>query len=330
MQFASIKLLIVDESPSFRAAVQKALGGDGSIRVVGTAGSAGEAVRRIRELEPDVVAADPALPNLENALAGVREGRVLPVIAVGAREPGAGPPGFSDFVKKADPENESDFSAFCNELGVKVKVSYRPHPAGPAGVPGPKREARCHLIAIGASTGGTEATAEILRRLPGNLPGIVIVQHMPAGFTQMYAERLDRMCRFSVFEARDGDRVEPGTALVAPGGRQMLLKTDGSGYFVQCREGPKVNGHCPSVGVLFDSAAKAAGPDAVGVILTGMGRDGAEGLLKMRKAGAYTIGQDRQSSVVYGMPMAAQEIGAVREQAPCGKIADIIVRRLFG
>jgi two-component system chemotaxis response regulator CheB len=330
MQFTSIKLLIVDESPSFRAAVQKALGGDASIRVVGTAGSAGEAVRRIRELEPDVLAADPALPDLTEALAAVRNMRVLPVIAVGVRRPEPGPPGFCDFVRKPDLENESDFSSFCNELGVKVKISYRPHPAGPAGATSSAREARFHLIAIGASTGGTEATAEILRRLPGNLPGIVIVQHMPAGFTQMYAERLDRMCRFGVFEARDGDRVRPGTALVAPGGKQMSLKKDGDGYFVQCREGPKVNGHCPSVGFLFDSAAKTAGADAVGVILTGMGRDGAEGLLKMRKAGAYTIGQDRQSSVVYGMPMAAQEIGAVQEQAPCGKIADIIVRRLFG
>lgn len=330
MQLTAIKLLIVDESPSFRADVQKALGTDKNIRVVGTAGSAGEALRRIRELDPDVVAADPGIPDLSQALSGVKNARPLPFIALGTAKSGSVLPGYSDFVKKPASGGESDFFAFCNELSVKVKISYRPHPKEP---PSPSRsphEARRHLIAIGASTGGTEATAEILRRLPGSLPGILIVQHMPAGFTQMYADRLDKMCSFRVFEARDGDRVKQGTALVAPGGKQMSLKKDREGYFVQCREGPKVNGHCPSVGFLFDSAAGAAGSDAVGVILTGMGKDGAEGLLKMRKAGAYTIGQDKESSVVYGMPMAAKEIGAVEEQAPLMKIADIIVRRVLG
>lgn len=329
MQLTAIKLLIVDESPSFRAAVQKALGSDKNIRVAGTAGSAGEALRKIRELDPDVVAADPKIPDLSQVLAGVMAEYALPVIALGEEKRGSGLPGCTDFVRKPAGGKESDFFAFCNELSVKVKISYRPHLKKSSSAARAPRETRRHLIAIGASTGGTEATAEILHRLPGNLPGILIVQHMPAGFTQMYAERLDRMCRFRVFEARDGDRVKPGTALVAPGGKQMSLTKDREGYVIQCREGPKVNGHCPSVGFLFDSVARAAGPDAVGIILTGMGKDGAEGLLHMKKAGAYTVGQDEESSVVYGMPMAAKEIGAVDEQASLVKISDIIVRQVL-
>jgi two-component system chemotaxis response regulator CheB len=180
------------------------------------------------------------------------------------------------------------------------------------------------VVAIGASTGGTEATAAILRDLPAEMPGIVIVQHMPANFTRMYAERLDRVSRLKVSEAKTGDRVEPGTALVAPGGKHLYLRKDAKGYYVRCARGEKVNGHCPSVDELFNSVAAAAGKEAIGVILTGMGRDGARGLLSMRRAGAYTIGQDRESCVVYGMPMAAYELGAVKVQAPVEKIAGML------
>lgn len=330
MKLAPIKLLIVDGSPSFRDALQKALQEDRGIRVVGTAGGAGEALRGIRRLEPDILTADPAMPDLAEVLASA----ALPVIAVGEAAPVSGLPGLCDFVQKPDADDSEGISAFCNELCVKIKISYRPRASktgsAQARAADSPRKRSGRLIVIGASTGGTEATAEILCSLPGDLPGIVIAQHMPAGFTQMYADRLDRMCRFRVFEARDGSRVKTGTALVAPGGKQMSLQKDRDGYFVQCREGPKINGHCPSVGFLFESAAKAAGAEAVGVILTGMGRDGAEGLLAMRKAGAFTIGQDKQSSVVYGMPMAAAEIGAVTEQAPLGKIADLILRKARG
>lgn len=331
MQLTSIKLLIMDESPSFCNALRKAAGEDKSIRVVGAAGSAGEAIRIIREQEPDILVADPDMPDLTAVLTSISGSSVPPLIAVGTRRPAAGLPGLCDFVQKPKSGSADDFNAFCNELCVKIKISYRPRPVGRERAPRPeRRDVRYHLIAIGASTGGTEATAEILKDLPGGLPGILIVQHMPAGFTEMYAERLDRMCPFRVYEARDGSRVRTGTALVAPGGKQMVLKKDRDGYFVQCREGPKVNGHCPSVGVLFESVSKSAGPDAIGIILTGMGRDGAEGLLKMRAAGAYTVGQDRASSVVYGMPMAAKEIGAVEEQASLENIAGIIVGRVHG
>jgi two-component system chemotaxis response regulator CheB len=187
---------------------------------------------------------------------------------------------------------------------------------------------RKHIIAIGASTGGTEATLEILKQLPADIPGIVVVQHMPAGFTKMYAERLDRICKISVSEAQDGDRVRQGHALIAAGENHMTLKKDAAGYYVHCAPGSKVSGHCPSVDVLFDSVAKIAGSDAVGVILTGMGKDGAEGLLNMRKAGASTIGQDKQSCVVYGMPMVANDIGAVETQASCQAISGLLIQKL--
>lgn len=197
-----------------------------------------------------------------------------------------------------------------------------PHIAGVSG------HYRYNIIAIGASTGGTEATAQILENLPADMPGIVITQHMPPDFTRMYADRLDRICKLSVSEAKDGVRICPGTAVVAAGGLHMYLKKDSQGYYVHCAPGEKVNGHCPSVGVLFDSVAQCAGRDAVGVILTGMGQDGAEELLHLRQAGAFTVGQDQKTCVVYGMPMVAYNIGAVMQQAPLEQIADILIKRV--
>ena len=185
------------------------------------------------------------------------------------------------------------------------------------------------LIAVGASTGGTEATVQILSELPGDIPGILVTQHMPEGFTKMYADRLDKLSKIDVREAKDGDIIHPGLALIAPGGDlQMKVLHDGSHYRVRCYPGEKVNGHRPSVDVLFHSVAEAAGQNGVGIILTGMGRDGAQGLLHMRQSGAYTIGQDKESSVVYGMPMAAHQIGAVCIQAPCQNIASVLMTYL--
>lgn len=185
------------------------------------------------------------------------------------------------------------------------------------------------VIAIGASTGGTEATLDVMRQLPADIPGIVITQHMPKGFTQMYAERLNRLCQMQVKEAEDGDVIKRGLALLAPGGDlQMKVVKDGAIYKVRCVPGEKVNGHRPSVDVLFDSTAQIVGKNAVGIILTGMGQDGAEGLLKMRKAGAYTIGQDKDSCVVYGMPMVAYKIGAVCAQASCLAIPGVLMKYL--
>lgn len=184
------------------------------------------------------------------------------------------------------------------------------------------------VIAIGASTGGTEAILEVVRQFPARMPGIVITQHMPSGFTSMYAERLNKICKLEVREAKHGDKVQPGLVLLAPGGLQMRVVRMGSGYAVSCTEEEKVSGHRPSVDVLFDSVATHVRSRAIGVILTGMGADGAAGMLRMRRAGAYTIGQDRESCVVYGMPMEAFKIGAVCMQAPLGSIHNAVLARL--
>lgn len=184
------------------------------------------------------------------------------------------------------------------------------------------------LIAIGASTGGTEAILEVVRQFPARMPGIVITQHMPPGFTSMYAERLNRICQLKVKEAAHGDKVQPGQILLAPGGLQMRVVRMGSGYSVSCTSEAKVSGHRPSVDVLFDSVASTVKNRAIGVILTGMGADGAAGLLRMRKAGAYTIGQNRETCVVYGMPMEAYRAGAVCVQSALSSIPQVVMARL--
>jgi two-component system chemotaxis response regulator CheB len=177
------------------------------------------------------------------------------------------------------------------------------------------------IIAIGASTGGTEATLTILKDLGNDLPGIVVVQHMPPVFTRLYAERLNNTCAMEVKEAQDGDAVKPGRVLIAPGGLQMTVARRGSGLFVECREGEKVSGHCPSVDQLFLSISRIKGIQSLGILLTGMGSDGAKGLLEMKKAGAQTFGQDKQTCVVYGMPAVAASIGAVDLQLPIQDMA---------
>ncbi len=189
---------------------------------------------------------------------------------------------------------------------------------------------KVELIAIGASTGGTEATLKILSRLPAKIPAMVITQHMPQGFTQMYANRLNEHCAFQVREATNGERLKPGLCLLAPGGEHHLsIIRVGPHLQVHLTKGEKVNGHRPSVDVLFQSVATALGSAALGVILTGMGNDGANGLLQMRKAGAFTIAQDKESCVVYGMPMVANNLGAASVSAPLEQIAGLITTRLF-
>jgi two-component system chemotaxis response regulator CheB len=201
--------------------------------------------------------------------------------------------------------------------GIKLSVDGLRSPADPAAV-----------VAIGASTGGTEAIYSILTKYTANMPGFVIVQHMPEGFTGLFAQRLDSATQFSVKEAASGDEVRPGTVLLAPGGLQMRIEKAGGAYRAITEEAPKVNGHRPSVDVLFESVAEAAGSDAIGVILSGMGSDGAKGLKAIRDNGGYTIGQDERSSVVYGMPMAAYMTGAVMVQLPLYRIPDEIIRVL--
>ena len=181
------------------------------------------------------------------------------------------------------------------------------------------------IIAMGASTGGTEALLAVLEKLPDNLPPIVITQHMPPVFTNMYAERLDRLCKMEVREAKDQDKLYPGLCLIAPGGLQMQVIKDREGLRVSCAEGEKVSGHCPSIDYLFSSVARECASHAVGVLLTGMGRDGANGLLAMHEKGAYTLGQDEESSVVYGRPMEAYKLGAVDKQGNLEQIAKYLL-----
>ena len=197
-----------------------------------------------------------------------------------------------------------------------------------ADLPANARATSKKIIAIGASTGGTDAIAAIMAALPAGIPGIVIVQHMPMEFTGMFASRLNGMCKFPVREAKTGDRILTGTAFVAPGNLHLKVVKNTDAFTIMTQKGEKVSGHCPSVDVLFESVAACAGAKAIGVILTGMGNDGADGLLRMRLAGAPTIGQDERSCVVYGMPKVAYEKGAVLHQLPLGKIAAQIVALL--
>ncbi len=189
-------------------------------------------------------------------------------------------------------------------------------------------KSRIELIAIGASTGGTDAIIEVVKELPADTPPVVIVQHMPVGFTKMYADRLDRICLMHAKEAENGDRLKQGLIILGHGSEQLEVHRDMNGLYITSKPGDKVSGHCPSVDVLFSSVAKVTGKGTIGVILTGMGRDGATGLGEMRKSGAYTIGQDKESCVVYGMPCVAFEEGAVIKQAPLSEIKNIIIGML--
>ena len=243
--------------------------------------------------------------------------------------------GAVDFVRK--PDGVESRQSFLDALAQKITVASCARVSRRGVSPAPKAAAPLGnagdgvnhtIIGLGASTGGTEATLEVLKRLPSDIPGMVIVQHMPTGFTKMYAERLNRLCQMEVREARNGDEIRRGLALIAPADLQARVVRMGSRYTLSCQPGEKVSGHRPSVDALFTSMADQVKCHMVGIIMTGMGRDGADGLLRMRKAGAYTIGQDKDSCVVYGMPMVAYDIGAVTIQASCENIASVLMTHL--
>lgn len=331
-----IKVLIVDDSIVFRELLVQNLGRDPAINVVGTAKDPFEARDAILALKPDVMTLDIELPRMNGIefLRKLMPQYPLPVVVISSLSDkvfDAMNAGAVDFVAKPAVSTRKQLEDFVrNELLVKIKI------ASSARISNIKKSVMTNqrgsehmavnrgnlVVAIGASTGGTEATSAVVRQFGTDIPGIVCVQHMPPGFTQMYAKRLDDECQIHVKEAETGDRVLPGHMLIAPGGdRHMKLVKVGGGYQVEVKPGPRVNGHCPSVDVLFDSVAKAAGADALGIILTGMGGDGAKGLLAMRQAGARTIGQDESTCVVYGMPKVAYDLGAVEYQEKLGDIA---------
>ena len=335
-QMRSIKVLIVDDSLVFRELLVQNLSRDPAITVVATAKDPYEARDAIIRHKPDVMTLDVELPRMSGIefLRKLMPQYPLPVVVISAlsdRVFDAMNAGAVDFVGKPTVTNRTQLEEFIrNELLVKIKIASTAKIGNikkkiqGQNYNGPQVFKNNLLVAIGASTGGTEAIFEVVKGFGPDIPGVVIVQHMPPGFTGMYAKRLNDQCRVRVKEAQTGDRVLPGHVLIAPGGDQhmRLVKVNGA-YQVECRSGPRVNGHCPSVDVLFESVAKTAKKDAVGIILTGMGGDGAKGLLAMRSAGAKTIGQNEASCVVYGMPKVAYDIGAVEQQV---KLADIAAR----
>lgn len=327
-----IRVLVVDDSLVFRNMLVKGLNSDPNIEVVAQAEDAYEARDAILKYKPDVMTLDVELPRMSGIefLRRLMPQYPLPVVVISslsdkvfdALEAGA-----VDFVNKPDNLNPIQLNDFLTkELAAKVKIASTAKVGKLKRVDTNAVSEHLHInsdrvVAIGASTGGTEAIFEVVRQFKRDIPGVVVVQHMPPGFTKMYADRLNNQCEVAVKEAETGDRLLPGRVLIAPGDRHMRLLKTGNFYQVECKGTDRVNGHCPSVDVLFDSVAKTAGRNAVGVILTGMGGDGAKGLLEMRNSGAQTIGQDEASSIVYGMPKVAYDIGAVQHRMTLSAIA---------
>lgn len=325
-----IRVLIVDDSLFMREFISSVLSKESSIEVVGQAADPYEARDKIIELVPDVMTLDIQMPKMDgiNFLKQLMPQFPLPVVvvsSVSSRVFDALNAGAVDFINKSANNNEKDMTGhFSSELIVKIKIAsiakvgqFKHNTVRAKMLESPTGNIKDnYIIAMGASTGGTEATFNILKGLSNDLPCILIVQHMPPVFTRLYAERLNNACAMEVKEAEDGDAIKPGRVLIAPGGFHMIAVKRGNGYCVKCKEGEKISGHCPSVDKLFDSISKLQGTNSLGIILTGMGSDGAKGLLAMKKQGAATIGQNQQTCVVYGMPAVAYNIGAVDMQLP--------------
>jgi two-component system chemotaxis response regulator CheB len=340
-----IRVLIVDDSAIVRKILSEALAGEPDIEVVGTAPDPFVARDKILALEPDVLTLDIEMPRMDGLtfLTKLMHYRPMPVIVISSLGQ-AGCRAALEALEKgavevlAKPGGPYSVGELRVTLASKIRAAAcarlrRPADASAPAPPPAVRQAasahsidRRHVIAIGASTGGTEAISRLLQQMPPDSPPFVITQHIPAGFSRAFADRLNGICRIGVKEAEDGDAVEAGRALVAPGNFHMLLRRTPAGYRVTVKDGPPVCYQRPSVEVLFLSVAEAAGAHATGVILTGMGADGAQGLLKMRQAGAHTIAQDEASCVVFGMPREAIRAGAAAEVLPLDKIAGAILR----
>ena len=336
-----IRVLVVDDSALARNLIIQGLSAHPRMEIVGYAINTLDAKHKIPRLKPDVVTMDVEMPG-QSGIDFLKEylpANPVPVIlcsSLNLKVFDALNAGAVDFVRKPDVQESKE--VFISNLTQKVLVASMARPrSAPLRSPsiavatpnlggGPALDRV--LVGLGASTGGTEATLEVMRRLPADIPPMVIVQHMPKGFTQMYADRLNRICKMEVREAKNGDELHRGLALVAPADLQCRVVRIGEKYTVSCTPGEKVSGHRPSVDAMFHSMAEVVRCKMVGIIMTGMGQDGAAGLLEMRKKGAYTIGQDKESSVVYGMPMVANDIGAVCIQASCDNVANVLLRHL--
>lgn len=341
-----IRVLIVDDSAVMRAFLSRVVSAQPDMEVVAVAADPVVAIEQIRLKSPDVMTLDVEMPRMNGLdfLRKVMAVRPLPVIMISSlTRQGADTTmqalelGAVDFVQK--PADLSQFEASVNDIAEKIRaansarvVRRRPRGVNPAGAPlkagaplrpslPPAAQAQDRVIAIGASTGGVEALREILAELPQQIPPLLIAQHMPAGYTETFARRLDTICRIEVKQAEDGEPALNGVAYIAPGGRHLTLERRLAAYSLRVTDDPPVNRHRPSVDSLFRSVARAAQGRAIGVMLTGMGADGAEAMLDLRNAGAYTLAQDEASCIVFGMPRKAIAAGAVREVLSLSQIA---------
>lgn len=343
----TIKVLLVDDSAVVRQVLMAVLSRAPDLQVIGAASDPVFALEKMAKEWPDVIVLDVEMPRMDGItfLRKIMSERPTPVVicssltargaettlqalAAGAVEIVTKPQiGLKQFLQEsADDLIQTVRGAAQARLRRCTGLREAPPPleAIPASIQAMAKTTE-HLIAIGTSTGGTQALEEVLVRLPRVCPGILIVQHMPEKFTASFAERLDSLAQIQVREAKNNDRIIPGLALIAPGGKHMALKRNGAQYHVEIFDGAPVNRHRPSVDVLFRSVAKFAGRNATGIIMTGMGDDGARGLLEMREAGARTVAQDEQSCVVFGMPKEAIQLGAVKEVLPLSRISSVIV-----
>jgi len=344
------RVVVVDDSALVRSLLGDIVNRQPDMHCIGAAADPLAAREMIRELNPDVITLDVEMPRMDGIefLSRLMRLRPMPVVMVSTlTERGAEVTlralelGAVDFVAKPKIGVSDGLAMLADDICAKIRIAARAHlkrapaPAA-AGVAVPPRPAAAPLgrlstekiIFIGASTGGTEATKELLLQLPSDAPAVMITQHMPPGFTRSYATRLDGLCRIAVKEASDGERVLPGHAYIAPGGLHLSVERSGANYVARVRDGEPVNRHKPSVEVLFESAARVVGPNALGVMLTGMGGDGAKAMRLMRDAGSFNIAQDEASCVVFGMPRAAIAAGAAHEVLPLPQIATRLVERL--
>lgn len=342
-QGSKVRVLVVDDSALMRSMLTSMLEQDPGIEVVGSAPDPHYAREKIKALNPDVITLDVEMPKMDGLsfLEKIMTLRPMPVVMISSlTQNGAEATlqaldlGAVDFVAKPQADLETQFETKREEICEKVKAAARARVSTRSGTDYAKVRLATprsgyatteRIVAIGASTGGVEAIREVICRLPADSPAIVMTQHMPEKFTRSFADRLNGLAAVTVKEAADGDRVMPGHAYLAPGDRHLELIRSGADYRCRLTDAPPVSGHRPSVDVLFHSVAKNAGKNAIGVILTGMGKDGADGLLEIRNAGGQTIGQDEKSCIVYGMPKVAFERGGVMQQLSLGKVADGIL-----
>ncbi|WP_277057005.1 chemotaxis response regulator protein-glutamate methylesterase [Trichlorobacter lovleyi] len=351
---SKIKVMIIDDSAVIRTVLAEILNGAGDIEVIGTAPDPLFAKNKLTSLQPDVITLDVEMPRMDGLtfLEELMRTNPIPVLMVSSLTQRACDTtlralelGAIDYVTKPSIEITQGVEALANEIIAKVRIAAKARvrfaargslPPSSTASASPKASAldttrmatTDKLIAIGASTGGTQAITEVITQLPASIPGIVVVQHMPPVFTKSYAERLNTMSRVNVKEAEHGDRILRGTAFIAPGGRHMSIRRDGAMYYLELSDGPPVNYVKPAVDVLFRSVARFAGRNAVGVILTGMGEDGARGLKEMREHGALTLAQDEASCIVFGMPKRAIEMDAVDRVLPLSQIPRHILEAL--